>query len=50
MLKNIYQIGKNVDWESDLLKKIRPYIELTKEQLTTKSKPAVQPTRREEEG
>ena len=48
MLKNLYQIGKNVEWESEVLKKIKPYIDLTKEQLAAKSKPVAANARGEE--
>ena len=47
MLKNIYQIGRNVEWEAELLRKIKPYIDHTKEMLTVKGKTGGQNSRRD---
>lgn len=44
MLKSILQIGKNVDWEPDVLRKLQPLIDMTREQLSNKGKS--QPTQR----
>jgi hypothetical protein len=42
MVKNVYQIGGNVDWEPELLRKIKPLIDLTKEQLVSRGNKTTQ--------
>ena len=36
MIKQIYQLGQNVDWQPELLQKIKPLIDSTREQLAHK--------------
>jgi hypothetical protein len=37
MLKQIYLLGHNVGWQPELLQKIKPLIDSTREQLAHKS-------------